>query len=67
MTRTGLQWLQAWWWLYRTERLPLWIAKRLPARLVYWCFICVHANAEAWWSFADVARAWEARYRLDRS
>jgi hypothetical protein len=38
------------WWKYRThqwwhDKLPLWIAYRMPRRLVMWCAVRVGANA----------------------
>ena len=50
------------WRYFWHERLPFWIAKRLPARVAYFAFIRVHAASEVDWSFDDVAREWERRY-----
>jgi hypothetical protein len=60
-----LRWLRAWWRRCWVQTIPRWIATQLPARLVYWCFIRVHANAESHWSFDAVADAWMDRHRLN--
>jgi hypothetical protein len=62
-----MRWLLLrWWWraVWR-ERLPMWVARHLPPRICYFAFIRVHAASEADWTFVDVARTWEARYRLE--
>lgn len=50
-----------WWQWVRREGLPLWIAFRLPRRVVYWAYIRVSASAtdSPGTEFDLACKAWE--------
>ena len=52
-----------WWYWFRTQGFPMWMAFHVPRWLAYWCFIRVHEASEAHWSFDAVARAWRSKSR----
>lgn len=56
-----------WWFWVRTEGFPLWVARKLPPRIVYWAFIRVHAlsGGAPGDGFNEAGRLWAATYRLD--
>lgn len=37
--------VRAWWFWWRTEGFPIWVAWRLPRRVALWAFIRVYANS----------------------
>lgn len=55
-----------WWGWFRRDGWPLWVVCHLPARIVYWAFIRVHA-AEGGppTEFDRAAKYWAARHGLD--
>jgi hypothetical protein len=54
-----------WWYWFKTQGFPLWIANHTPKRILYWCFIKVCAFSEPHASFQSIADKWVSEHKLD--
>jgi len=59
---------RAWWYWVTDEGWPLWVAAHLPRRVVFWCFIRVHAaggippaGGDGYETYKQAYDAWESR------
>jgi len=55
-----------WWYWFRKEGLPFWIARHLPKRVMLWAFIIVYGNGfdSPKDDYKQVYDAWVAKHGL---